>query len=202
VKRLGVADYEVTWHAMREFTRERTADTPDEIWLLQHPPVFTVGVAGRSEHLPRSAQAIPVIQVDRGGQITYHGPGQWIAYCLLDMRRLGISVRTAIGRLEQAVIDLARDHSIQATRRDKAPGVYVDGAKLAALGMRVRNGCTYHGLALNVNMDLAPFDLIDPCGYPGLTVTDLHRLGVTDSMDALGEELLQHLTRQFGRGKH
>jgi lipoyl(octanoyl) transferase len=200
VKRLGVVEYEHAWQAMRDFTRDRTSLTADEIWLLQHPSVYTVGVAGRAEHLPRAANATAVVRVDRGGQITYHGPGQWIAYCMLDIHRRGITVRSVVRRMEQAVIDLAGDYGIQASRRDKAPGVYIDGTKLAALGLRVRNGCTYHGLALNVNMDLTPYDAIDPCGYPGMRVTDLFKLGVNASMEAVGDKLLHYLMRQFGDG--
>lgn len=168
----GLQDYPATWAAMRAFTDTRDATTPDELWLLEHPPVFTLGQAGRPEHL-LAPGAIPVIQTDRGGQVTYHGPGQLVAYLLLDLRRAGIGVKRLVERLEQAVIDLLAGHGIQAERRTDAPGVYVTGAKIASLGLRVRNGCCYHGLALNVDMDLEPFGRINPCGYAGLAVTQL-----------------------------
>ena len=195
VRRLGVADYNVTWRAMQSFTASRTAATPDEIWVLQHPPLYTLGVAGKSEHLPRVANGIPVIKVDRGGQITYHGPGQAVAYLLLDLRRRGYGVRTLVRRMEQAVIDFLGEYAIAAAGRVDAPGVYVDDAKIAALGLRVKNGCCYHGLALNVDMDLAPFHAINPCGYPGLAVTQLRDLGIGASVDATAERLVTHLLR-------
>ena len=162
---------------MRRFNATRNASTADELWLLEHPPVYTVGQAGRLEHLLRET-AIPVAHVDRGGQITFHGPGQLVAYVLLDLRRRGLTVRRLVATLEQAVIDLLAGYRIVGARRPGAPGVYVGGAKIAALGLRVRNGCTYHGLALNVAMDLAPFRDINPCGYEGLAVTQLADLGV------------------------
>ena len=193
VRRLGRAEYEPTWRAMQEFTSRRGRSAVDEMWLTEHPPVYTLGVAGRAEHLPRGASAIPVVKVDRGGQITYHGPGQIVAYLLLDMRRRQLAVRALVRIMEQAVIDLLDARGIQAQGRPGAPGVYVDGAKIAALGLRVRNGCCYHGLAFNVDMDLTPFHAIDPCGYPGLRVTQARALGVTASMAALGEELTRHL---------
>jgi lipoyl(octanoyl) transferase len=195
VRSLGLAAYESTWHAMRSFTKARDAGTADEIWVLQHPPVYTLGVAGRSEHLPRAANAIPVIKIDRGGQVTYHGPGQIVVYLLLDLRRRGIGVRTLVRRMEQAVIDLLQEYAIVARGSIEAPGVYVGDAKIAALGLRVRNGCCYHGLALNVDMNLAPFHVIDPCGYPGLAVTQLRDLGIHASVEATGERLVKHLLR-------
>ena len=197
LRRKGTVEYEATWRAMQAFTNTRSSNTPDEIWLLQHPPTYTVGVAGRDQHLPRGEHQVPIVRVDRGGQITYHGPGQWLAYCLFDLRRRGLTVRALVRRMEQTVIDLVQTYGIVAQRRDHAPGVYVEGAKIAALGLRVHSGCCYHGLALNVNMDLAPFDRIDPCGYAGLQVTDLLKLGVTASMESVGDKLLEHLTRQF-----
>lgn len=178
------------------FTARRTADTPDELWLLEHPPVFTLGQAGRIEHL-RADLGIPLLRVDRGGQITYHGPGQVVLYVLLDLRRRPFGVRVLIERLESAVIDLLAEFAISAERRAGAPGVYVDGAKIAALGLRVRQGCCYHGLALNVDMDLAPFSAIDPCGHPALAVTQTRDLGLPHSPAVLGERLLACLMRRL-----
>lgn len=188
-RHLGRRDYTPVWHDMQRFTDERGVDTPDELWLVEHPPVFTVGLNGKKEHL-LSPGAIEVIQVDRGGQVTYHGPGQVVLYLLIDLRRCGLGVRTLVNRMEQAVVDLLRDYGITAYARQDAPGVYVDGAKVASLGLRVRRGCSYHGLALNVDMDLEPFGRINPCGYPGLTVTQLRNLGVPDDLATVGEKLL------------
>jgi len=199
VRRLGLVEYEPTWRAMQRFTAERAADTPDELWLLQHPPVFTLGLAGKPEHLRREI-GVPLVHVDRGGQITYHGPGQIVAYLLLDLNRRRLKVRELVQAMEQAIIDLLADHAIEATRRAGAPGVYVAGAKIAALGLRVRHGCTYHGLSLNVAMDLAPFAAINPCGYSDLPVTQLRDLGVMESPDAAGERLLRHLDRILTKG--
>jgi lipoyl(octanoyl) transferase len=193
IKPLGTVDYEPTWRAMQEFTARRDARTPDEIWVLQHPPVYTLGIAGRAEHLPRADNGIPIIKVDRGGQITYHGPGQVVIYLLLDMRRLSLAVRPLVRRMEQAVIDLLAGYGLAAQGRTEAPGVYVNGAKIAALGLRIKSGCCYHGLALNVDMDLAPFHSIDPCGYPGLEVTQMRDLGITDQLERVGATLTQHL---------
>lgn len=190
IRRLGRAAYEPTWRAMREFTDGRDARTPDEVWLVEHPPVYTVGVAGRAQHLPRSANAIPVAHIDRGGQITYHGPGQIVLYTLLDLGRRGLSVRTLVRTLESAVIDLLERYGVHAEGRLDAPGVYVNGAKVAALGLRVRHGCCYHGLALNVDMDLSPFLSIDPCGYPGLAVTSMRELAIQAPIDAVGDALI------------
>ncbi|MBI3917926.1 MAG: lipoyl(octanoyl) transferase LipB [Betaproteobacteria bacterium] len=195
VRHLGVADYETTWRAMQSFTTGRGADTQDEIWVLEHPSVYTLGVAGKAEHLPRVANGIPVVKVDRGGQITYHGPGQVVAYLLLDLRRRGLGVRTLVRQMERAVIDLLHTYAIEAAGRTDAPGVYVNDAKVAALGLRIKNGCCYHGLALNVDMDLAPFHAINPCGYPGLAVTQLRDLGIRAPGEAVREQLVAHLTR-------
>ena len=197
VRRLGLVDYEPTWRAMQRFTEERTPATADEIWLLQHPPVYTYGVAGRPEHLPRAANGIPVIKVDRGGQVSYHGPGQWVAYLLIDLSRRGLTVRGLVRLLEQAVIDLTADFGIVAARRQDAPGVYVGAAKIAALGLRIRHGCSYHGLSLNVDMDLAPFRVIDPCGYPNLEITQLRELGVVESMISVGDLLVSKLMQRL-----
>jgi lipoyl(octanoyl) transferase len=194
IRALGLADYASTWRAMQAFTAERADDTPDELWLLQHPPVYTLGLAGKAEHLPHVASDIPVVRTDRGGQITYHGPGQIVVYLLLDMKRRGLGVRPLVRLLEQAVINLLAAHGVTAVSRADAPGVYVNDAKIAALGLRIRRGCCYHGLALNVDMDLGPFRNIDPCGYPGLAVTQTRDLGITDTPDALGEQLILHLT--------
>lgn len=195
VKRLGLAEYEATWRAMQSFTAARTRHTADEIWLVQHPPVYTLGVAGRAAHLPRGRADIPVVRTDRGGQITYHGPGQAVAYVLLDMKRKGLTVRPLVRRLERAVIDLLEGYGIAATGRVNAPGVYVGEAKIAALGLRITRGCCYHGIALNVDMDLSPFYVIDPCGYTGLAVTQLRELAAVESVDAVAEKLALHLTR-------
>lgn len=195
VLQLGLVEYEPTWRAMQALTARRDAGTYDEIWILQHPPVYTLGVAGKAEHLPRIDNGIPVIRIDRGGQITYHGPGQLVAYLLLDMRRRGLSVRPLVRRMEQAVIDLLAEHGVSGERRADAPGVYVGAAKIAALGLRIRNGCCYHGIALNVDMDLAPFHAINPCGYPGLAVTQMRDLGIADGVELVGTRLTQHLIR-------
>lgn len=194
VRRLGLVEYEPTWAAMRAFTDARTAETPDELWLLEHPPVFTLGQAGKPEHLLRET-GIPLVKIDRGGQITYHGPGQIVVYLLVDLHRRHIKVREMVNLMEQALIDCLADYGLVAERKDGAPGVYIDGAKIAALGLRVRNGCTYHGLALNVDADLAPFSAINPCGYEGLQTIRMKDFGVTDGVDAVGERLLAHLER-------
>jgi len=195
VRELGLVAYEPTWRAMQEFTAQRGADTPDELWLLQHPPVYTLGIAGKAEHLPRADNGIPVVKIDRGGQITYHGPGQVVIYLLLDMRRRGLSVRPLVRLMERAVIDLLAEHGITAQGRVAAPGVYVGEAKIAALGLRIKNGCCYHGLALNVDMDLSPFHAINPCGYAGLEVTQLRNLGIGDTPELAGAKLIRHMLR-------
>ncbi len=194
VRHLGLAAYVPTYQAMRRFTDSRGAKTPDELWVLEHPPVYTVGIAGRAEHFPRSGE-VPVERVDRGGQITYHGPGQVIVYALVDLTRRGLTVRAMVALLEQAVIDTLRGHGVMAERRDHAPGVYVGGAKIAALGLRVRRGCCYHGVALNVDMDLAPFSAIDPCGYPGLALTQARAHGVLADAQGMGDELGRRIAR-------
>jgi lipoyl(octanoyl) transferase len=188
IKRLGRVDYEPTWRAMQAFTAARGPATPDELWLLEHPPVFTLGQAGRREHLLRPTE-IPLIPIDRGGQITYHGPGQVVIYVLVDLKRRGYGVRELVQRMEQAVIDLLAESGIGSERRAGAPGVYVGGAKIAALGLRIKHGCSYHGLALNVDMDLAPFSRINPCGYTGLAVTQTRDHGIPDMPERLGERL-------------
>jgi lipoyl(octanoyl) transferase len=191
LRRLGRVEYEPTWRTMQAFTAARAAGAADELWLLEHPPVYTLGVAGRAQHLPRIANGIPVVKTDRGGQITYHGPGQVVLYTLLDLRRRGLAVRPLVRLLELSVIDLLAAHGIAAAARIDAPGVYVAGAKIAALGLRIRDGCCYHGLAFNVDMDLSAFHAIDPCGYPGLAVTQARDLGVPGTAERLGEQLVQ-----------
>ncbi|MGB5831050.1 MAG: lipoyl(octanoyl) transferase LipB [Thiohalocapsa sp.] len=172
IRHLGVVDYDETWRAMRRFTDERDDTSPDQLWLLEHAPVFTLGQAGRPEHVLNPGD-IPVVQTDRGGQVTYHGPGQLVAYLLLDLRRAGLGVKRLVNLLEQSVIDVLLRLGIDAAARRDAPGVYVNGAKIAAIGLRVRRGCSYHGIALNIGVDLAPFQRINPCGYAGLQVTRL-----------------------------
>jgi lipoyl(octanoyl) transferase len=197
VRELGVVDYETTWHAMQDYTKRRSPDSEDELWLVQHPPVYTVGIAGRAEHYPRLANGVPVVKVDRGGQITHHGPGQAIAYLLLDLRRRAMGVRALVRLMEAAVIDLLDAQGVQAQGRDDAPGVYVGAAKVAALGLRLRNGCCYHGIALNVDMDLTPFDVIDPCGYRGLAVTQTRDLGIDADVNAMGRALAASLVARL-----
>jgi lipoyl(octanoyl) transferase len=194
VRRLGLVPYDTAYDEMRRFTAARTAATADELWLLEHPPVYTLGQAGKDEHLLRST-AIPVRRIDRGGQVTYHGPGQVIAYALLDLRRRGLTVKRLVWLLEQAVIELLGARGLDGVRRPGAPGVYVAGAKIAALGLRVRGGATYHGLALNVDLDLGPYGDINPCGYEGLAVTRLVDLGVREAPGAVGDALADDLQR-------
>lgn len=194
---LGRQPYEPVWRAMQAFTDARDGATPDELWLLEHDPVFTLGQAGKREHLLMPGE-IPVLQVDRGGQVTYHGPGQLVAYPLLDLKRLKIGVRDYVCRIEQAVIDTLAEWNIRGARRDNAPGVYVNDAKVAALGIRIRRGCSFHGLSFNIAMDLSPFHRINPCGYAGLQVTSMLDLGGPSSLDAVKPVLLEHLAGQFG----
>ena len=198
VKHLGVVQYAPTYEAMRRFTETRSEATPDELWVLEHAPVYTVGVAGRKEHFPRRTE-IPLERIDRGGQITYHGPGQAIVYALVDLARRSLTVRAMVTTMEQAVIDTLATNDVRAERKSSAPGVYVGGAKIAALGLRVRRGCCYHGVALNVDMDLAPFFAIDPCGYAGLEVTQASALGVAGGTEQLGRELAERISRLIER---
>lgn len=197
VRELGRQPYEPVWRAMQRFTDERDASTVDELWVVEHDPVFTLGQAGKDEHVLAPGD-IPVIHVDRGGQVTYHGPGQIVVYPLLDLRRLRIGVREYVNRIEQAIIDTLEEWNIHAERREGAPGVYATGAKIAALGIRVRRGCSFHGLAFNIAMDLEPFLRINPCGYQGLRVTSMVDLGGPSGMEAVKPVLLAHLARQFG----
>ena len=193
-RRLGVVDYQPTFDAMKRFTAERTAETEDEIWLLQHPPVYTQGLTGRAEHV-LDAGAIPVIQIDRGGQVTYHGPGQWVAYILYDLRRANVNIRELVTLLENAVVALLGEWGLSASGDPSARGVYVDGHKIAALGLKVSRGRAYHGLSLNVDMDLAPFKGINPCGYEGLEVTSMAALLGENcpAMESVAESLLAQL---------
>lgn len=196
VKRLGRVDYAPTFQAMQDFTAARTEETVDELWIVEHPPVYTLGQAGKPEHILRDV-GIPLVKIDRGGQVTYHGPGQVVIYLLLDLARLKIKVRELVTAIEQAVIDLLAEHGVTAERRDGAPGVYVGDAKVAALGLRIRNGCSYHGVSLNVDMDLYPFTAINPCGYAGLKVIQTRDLNIPLSVDEAGEQLANHLLRQL-----
>ena len=185
VRDLGLAGYAGTCDAMRRFTAGRDAATRDELWVLEHPSVYTAGIAARPEHFARDS-GIPLVRADRGGQVTYHGPGQAIVYTLVDLERRRLTVRGMVALIEDAVVHLLGERGVSAEKRPGAPGVYVEGAKIAALGLRVRQGCCYHGVALNVAMDLAPFSDIDPCGYPGLAVTQTSALGVAGDARALG----------------
>ncbi|MCL7715030.1 lipoyl(octanoyl) transferase LipB [Stenotrophomonas mori] len=197
VRDLGRQPYAPVWQAMQRFTDARGEDGADELWVVEHDPVFTLGQAGKDEHVLTPGD-IPVLHVDRGGQVTYHGPGQIVVYPLLDLRRLGIGVRDYVCRIEQAIIDTLDEWNIVAERLEGAPGVYVGGAKIAALGIRVRRGCSFHGLAFNVGLDLEPFHRINPCGYAGMQVTSVLDLGGPSGVEAVKPVLLSHLARQFG----
>jgi len=196
IRRLGRTDYETTWHAMQSFTQGRDSETPDELWLTEHAPVYTLGLNRRNVR-PPTRQDIPLVLVDRGGKITYHAPGQIIVYLLLDLKRRNLSIRQLVSAMENAIISLLADFGIMATARADAPGVYVESHKIASLGLRLKNGRSYHGLAVNVDMDLSPFSAIDPCGYQGLQVTQLRDLGVGLSQNDIADMLLQHLTLQL-----
>ncbi len=196
VRSLGLQSYEPIWRAMQQFTDTRGPDTPDEIWFCEHEPVFTLGLNTKPEHLLATGD-IPVVQIDRGGQVTYHGPGQLMVYPLLDLRRGSIGVRDLVTALEQCVVDVAAANGIDAASRCDAPGVYVDGVKLASVGLRIRRGASFHGMALNVDVDLEPFSRINPCGFQGLQVTDLKQLGAEHDLDKVREALLPHLLRHL-----
>ncbi len=196
VRDLGLVEYEPTWRAMQRFTDELGPDTPDEVWLLEHPPVFTLGMNASRDHLLAPGD-IPVVQIDRGGQVTYHGPGQLVVYPLVDLRRAGLGVRDIVTALERSVIDYAAELGITAECRRSAPGVYVDGRKLASVGIRVRRGASYHGIALNVSVGLEPFHRINPCGYPGLEMTRLADLSGVDSVSVAAGALKPHLLRRL-----
>ncbi len=207
IRHLGMQDYLPTYEAMKSFTANRTEETPDEIWVLQHPPTYTLGQAGDPAHLLKPSTDIPLVPIDRGGQITYHGPGQIVVYLLLDLRRRRLFVRDLVNRIEQAIIDTLADSGVIGVRKAGAPGIYLDGggdipealigAKIAALGLKVTKQCCYHGLALNVAMDLKPFEAINPCGYAGLRTIDLQTLGVSDNIDIVAKNILSHLSQQL-----
>lgn len=197
VRELGLQVYEPVWRSMQEFTDSRDASTPDEIWFCEHERVFTLGLNTQPEHLLAPGD-IPVVQIDRGGQVTYHGPGQLMIYPLIDLRRAGLGVRDLVTGLEQSVVDLCADYGVEAASRSDAPGVYVDGVKLASIGLRIRRGASFHGMALNVDVDLEPFSRINPCGFRGLELTDLARLGADSDLAAVRDKFLPHLLRHLG----
>lgn len=196
---LGRRDYVPLWRAMQSFTDERDDSTPDEIWFCEHPPVYTLGLNASKEHLLAPGD-IPVVQIDRGGQVTYHGPGQLMVYPLIDIRRANIGVRTLVTALEQSVVDLVGEYDVEAAARADAPGVYVDDRKLASVGLRIRRGASFHGMALNVDVDLEPFSRINPCGYKELEMTDLHRQGIELDLEEIADRLLPHFLRHLGLG--
>ena len=195
---LGLQDYTQTWEAMKAFTAKRQSDSKDELWIVEHPAVFTQGISGKAENLLQNSN-IPVVQSDRGGKITYHGPGQLLVYCLIDLKRLGIGVKKMVSLMEIAIVDLLKSYDIESQLKDGAPGVYVEGAKIAALGLKVKNGATYHGLSLNVNMDLSPFSQINPCGYQGLAVTQLSYLTDNSQLETVANELAEILINYVAR---
>lgn len=204
IKYLGPSDYQKTWADMKQFTDQRDADTADELWITEHAPVFTQGLNGKPEHILKSSN-IPVVQIDRGGQVTYHGPGQLVLYCLLNIQRLGFGVRALVNAIEMSIVELLARYDIDAFARRDAPGVYVNQvssgqmAKIAALGLRIRKGCCYHGLSLNIDMDLTPFSLINPCGFEGLAVTQVADLNASITLDQAGRELAAILIEQFNQ---
>lgn len=197
LRQLGQVPYRSTWLQMQQFTEQRTAETPDELWLLEHPPTFTQGRAGKAEHLLNPGE-IPVVPIDRGGQVTYHGPGQLVLYTLIDLSRRKIGVRALVTALEHSVIGLLQQYGIEAVARKDAPGVYVDGAKIAAVGLRIRKGCSFHGLSFNLDMELEPFSRINPCGYQGLTVTQLSALTELSDPAEVQHPLIHHLIERLG----
>lgn len=201
VRSLGLADYTTTWQAMRDFTETRHADTPDELWLLEHPPVFTLGQAGKTEHV-LDAGDIPLVKTDRGGQVTYHGPGQLTGYCLFDLKRLGFGPRGFVELIEDVLVDVLVEMDIPAMADRQAHGVYVGGRKIASLGLRIRKGCSYHGFSLNVDMDLAPFSRINPCGHAGLQMTHVQDFlrGETPSLEAVGKTVAEALASRLAEG--
>ena len=199
LRSIGQSDYNPVWEAMQQFTRHRIAEDRDEIWITEHQPVFTQGLNGKSEHL-LDVGDIPVVQIDRGGQVTYHGPGQLVIYCMLDLIRLGIGVRSLVSQIEQSIIDCLSEYQITANTRSGAPGVYTDDAKIAALGLRIRKGRCYHGLSLNISMDTEPFSRINPCGFQGLKVSQMADFGIEPKLEDVGRKLSQHLIRNLYRG--
>lgn len=196
IRELGLRDYQSVWDDMRTFNQQRDVTSSDEIWLVEHPAVFTLGLNGKAEHII-DAHDIPVIQCDRGGQVTYHGPGQIVAYIMVDLQRRHWGIKKLVNILEQTVIDVLAEYEIAAERKPDAPGVYVDGAKIAALGLRVRRGCSYHGLSFNIDMDLAPFSYINPCGFEGLSSTQLKDFRIDVDIEQVKQQLLHHLTQQL-----
>lgn len=202
INNLGIQPYLEVWEAMRAFTDTRNADTPDEIWIVEHPPVFTQGQAGKAEHIINPGD-IPVVQSDRGGQVTYHGPGQLVVYCLIDLKRKNIGIRALVTALEQAVIDMLAAQGIQAQSRSDAPGVYIGEKKICSIGLRVRKGCSYHGLALNITMDLSPFERINPCGFNQLEMTQLSDYSDIDTVAGAADLLIPQIQHQLGyNGQH
>lgn len=199
IRQLGLTDFETTWHAMQKFTQERTALTPDELWLTEHSAVYSLGLNRKNVRLPYRKD-IPLVLTDRGGKITYHGPGQLIIYALIDLKRGNLNIRKLVSLLENSVIELLKQFGNQAVSKADAPGVYVDEAKVASLGLRIKNNCCYHGLSLNINMDLSPFDSIDPCGYVGLNVTQTKALGIDANLDTISELLLNILKKNLANG--
>jgi len=197
IRHLGFKDYEPVWKQMQSMTSARDSHSTDEIWLVQHPPVYTLGLNGKREHFIKDND-IPVITVDRGGQVTYHGPGQAVAYLLCDIERLGLGISDFVLRLEQSIVDLLETYHITGHRLAGAPGVYVKNKKIAAMGLRIKHGCSYHGLSLNVDMDLSPFNDINPCGYPNMQVTQLKDLGINEEIEAVNQRLIKHLQSNLG----
>ncbi len=197
IRTLGIKEYEPLWREMQEFTNSRDNDTPDELWFTEHPPVFTLGLNASREHLLAPGD-IPVIQIDRGGQVTYHGPGQLMIYPLIDLKRAKLGIRDLVTALEQSAVDLAAQYGIEAKSRADAPGVYVDGKKIASVGLRIRRWCSYHGMALNVDIDIEPYSRINTCGYADLEVTDLRRLGIERDLSAVAKDLQPHLLTHLG----
>lgn len=198
IRHLGLQDYQTTWQRMREFTDSRDAQTSDELWLLEHPPVFTLGQAGKPEHLLNPG-TIPIIKTDRGGQVTYHGPGQLVVYFLIDLRRKPWGVKCLVSLIEQSVIALLKEYGVTAHLKEGAPGVYVDNEKIASIGLRVRHGCSYHGLSFNIKMDLMPFSLINPCGYSGLKVTQFSQFRDKITIEKVGSELTRLLSVELNK---
>jgi lipoyl(octanoyl) transferase len=201
VRNLGIQEYEPVWREMQNFTAERDANTADEFWILEHPPVFTMGLNGKDKHLLNTAD-IPVINIDRGGQVTYHGPGQLVLYTLLDLERLKIGVKELVAIIETAIINTLKQYGIQAQSKENAPGVYVEGAKIAALGLRIKKNKSYHGLSLNVDMNLTPFQFINPCGYENLAVTQLKTLLPQIDLNSVNMNLITHLSQLLGYNKN
>ncbi|WP_338589612.1 lipoyl(octanoyl) transferase LipB [Shewanella khirikhana] len=197
IRHLGNQDYETVWHAMQHYTDNRDQNSHDELWLVEHPPVFTQGQAGKAEHILNPGD-IPVIQVDRGGQVTYHGPGQLVAYPLLDIKRLKIGVRDLVTSIEQSIVEMLKGYNVDAYAKADAPGVYVDERKVASLGLRIRRGCSFHGLALNVDMDITPFQRINPCGYAGLEMVQCKSLGGPQTVTEAGEKLTASFSQLLG----